>query len=400
VEAVVTLAVQVAQVEQVAHSEAVAVAEVAVLQLVAQAALVGEASVEFTHIDIMNFSVAIIVKQEATTLPRMLKSLEEFKSRGGEVCICDTGSTDDTVKIAKDWGCRVAEVGDKFLKKISKKDAKAINEMFVVDGEEPIVKGGDTYFNYSAARNYAADMCSNDVVAMPDADEAYTKLDLDAVEAVIKSGVEQLQYNFVFSHDAFGNEAIKFMHCKFYDRRKLRWRGVIHEILAGEAKAQFLHEGIIKLEHFQNPNSDRSHYLKGLAIDCWQQPDYDRNSHYLGREMYWRGRYKSAIKELTRHVAMNKWQTERSQSMLFIGDSWMMLGEDAKGLVAYNEAFAIDSTRREPFMRLADYYYRKKDYQRTAAYCEAAITIPANRFYSNHQELYTYKPHELAYFAY
>jgi tetratricopeptide (TPR) repeat protein len=96
---------------------------------------------------------------------------------------------------------------------------------------------------------------------------------------------------------------------------------------------------------------------------------------------------------------MNKWVTERSQSMLFIGDSYQSLGQINEALAAYHEAFVIDATRREPFMRLADYYYRKNDYQRVACYCEAALQIPENRFYSNHHDLYTYKPHELLYWA-
>jgi glycosyltransferase involved in cell wall biosynthesis len=352
-----------------------------------------------------NFDVCIIVKNEALTLPRMLNSLQEFKDRGGIINIVDTNSTDDTVKVAETFGCKVFTMGDKFRKKINAIKAKKINEMFIIDGEEPIVKAGDTFFHYSAARNYAADMASNDWVWEVDADEQATVLNLDEIEKVISNpNIHRLEYNFCFSKDAFGNDAIAFMHSKMYRRDKMKWVHPIHEVLqnteGGETRGFYVGPNILKLDHYQNPKSERSHYLMGLAIDCFERPDDDRASHYFGRELYYKGRYKSAIKELTRHVAMNKWQTERSQSLLFIGDSYMMLGMDKEGLAAYNEAFAIDSTRREPFMRLADYYYRKKDHQRVAAYCEAAITIPNNRFYSNHQELYTYKPHELAYWAY
>jgi len=64
---------------------------------------------------------------------------------------------------------------------------------------------------------------------MPDSDEVLTSFDLDKLNKVIENGAEQLEYNFVFSHDQYKNEAIKFLHSKFYDRRKLKWTGRIHE---------------------------------------------------------------------------------------------------------------------------------------------------------------------------
>ena len=65
----------------------------------------------------MRFSFCLIAKNEGKTLPRLLKSLEAFKAAGGEVCLLDTGSTDDTVKIAREWGCVVEEAGELFAVK-------------------------------------------------------------------------------------------------------------------------------------------------------------------------------------------------------------------------------------------------------------------------------------------
>ena len=234
---------------------------------------------------------------------------------------------------------------------------------------------------------------------MPDCDEAYASLNLDEIEKAIEAGVEQFEYNFVFSRDQFGNEAIKFTHCKFYSKSKLKWVGIIHEVLQGNASRIFLPENIIKLEHQQNPETDRSGYLKGLALDCYLNPGNDRNSHYFGRELFWKGRPLSAIQELKRHIAMNGWEAERGQSMLFIGDAYLSIGEDNKAIEAYQESFKIHSNRREPLMKLAEYYYQKGDCQRTACYAAAALQIKGDNFYSNNQELYTVKPHEYLYWA-
>ena len=320
------------------------------------------------------FSVAVIAKNEAKTLPRLVGSLKEFQERGGEIFVLDTGSTDDTVKVAESLGCKVEAVGDKFKITIDEELAKNINKKFIVEGEEAIVKADEFLFDFGSARNYAALLSDTNMVAMPDCDEVYTKMDIDKLDKAIEDGFEQFEYNFVFSHDIMGNPIIKFKHCKFYDRRKMKWNGIIHEILSGDAKRTFFGEDIIKLEHYQNEETNRSGYIKGLAIDCFQHPDNDRNSHYFARELLYLGRTNSAIKEFKNHISMNGWATEASQSMLYIGDCYKKLGDLGEALKWYSLSFDKEA-RREPLMRIAEYYYSKNMHQQVVAYGEAALTV-------------------------
>jgi len=340
----------------------------------------------------MRFSVVLIARNEAKTLPRLLSSLKDFSEKGGEIILVDTGSTDDTANVARAFGCKVEEVGDRFKQVLTNEHVDKINNHFVVEDEETILKYGDSLFDFASARNYAASLASNDMVAMPDCDELYTKLDLDKIEEVIISGAEQLEYNFVFSHDQFGNEAIKFMHSKFYNRTKLQWKGIVHEVLSGEAKRQYLDESIIKLEHYQNHETNRTGYLKGLALDCFLNPTNDRNSHYFARELLWVNRPKSAIKELKRHISMNAWQPERAQSMVYLGDAYKQLGSE-ECVDWYLKSFITESGRREPLMRLCQYYFEKNDPQKVASFAKAALEIPISNFYANNADDYADKPH-------
>lgn len=346
-----------------------------------------------------NFSVALIARNEALTLPRLVGSLKEFQERGGDIWVLDTGSTDNTIEVAKSLGCHVEAVGDKFRINIDEDLANKINEKFVVEGEAPVVKAGESLFDFASARNYIADFPDNDMIATPDCDEIFTKFDIDKLEEVIANGAEQLEYEFVFSHDENGNPVIKFRHCKFYNRKKLKWTGIIHEILTGTAKIQYLGEDIIKLEHYQNEKTNRSGYLKGLAIDCYNNPDNDRNSHYFAREMMYLGRMKSAIKEFLNHIAMNRWPTEAAQSMLYIGDCYRAMGDFDEMLKWYVKS-ADKEARREPFMRIAEYYANKSMHAQVVAYAEAALSITQLPFYSNHQPYYENIPHELLYISY
>lgn len=347
----------------------------------------------------MNFTVCLIAKNESKTLPRLLASLEEFQKRGGRVLLLDTGSTDNTIEVAESLGCEVTAVGAKFVVTISPEQAQAINDRFVVGGEAPLVQPGDKLFDYASARNFIAELSPTDMIAMPDCDEVYTQLDLDGVAAAIRDGAEQLEYNFVFSHDQYGNEVIKFRHCKFYDRRKLKWVGIIHEVLQGAAERRFLPESIIKLEHFQNHETDRSGYLRGLALDCFTHPDNDRNSHYLGREMLWLGRPQSAIQELKRHVDMQRWPAERGQSMLFIGDAYLKLGQPEQALEWFLKGYLVEPARREALIRLAEYYYHRQQPLQCAVFAAAALEVPDSSFYADNRAHYTFYPHEMLYWA-
>lgn len=345
------------------------------------------------------FSIALIARNEEKTLPRLLGSLASFKERGGEIILVDTGSTDNTAEVARDAGCIVHEVGNKFRRVIDDKLADRINMELLAGGDKNIVAPGDSLFDYSAARNYASSLASNDMIAMPDCDEAYTKLEIDVINKLIEDGAEQLEYHFVFSHDNEGNELIRFLHSKFYDRRKMCWVGIIHEVLSGEGNRVAVEENVIKLEHWQNHETDRSHYLKGLALSVLEDPDNDRNLHYFGRELMYSGRFKSAIEILQRHVAMGRWPAERSQSQIHIGDCYLNIGETQKAIHSFIDAFDTLPTRREPLMRIAEYYYKAGSPDHVIGYVAAALQMKGDAFYANFQPYYENVPHEWMYWA-
>lgn len=345
------------------------------------------------------FSICLIARNEEKTLPRLLASLQEFKERNGEVVLLDTGSSDKTAEIAREWGCKVEEVGDRFVRYVDHQMAKRINREFKVFGDKDIVKEGDKNFDFSSARNYCASLASNDMVSMPDCDEIFTKLDIEAVDKYITDGFEQLEFNFVFAHGPNGEETIKFIQCKFYNRTKLKWVGIIHEVLQGEAKRTLMPESQFKIEHYQNESTDRKGYLVGLAIDCSENEENDRNSHYFARELMYRGFTNSAIKEFKRHLTISHWDAERSQSMIFIGDCCMTLGHWQEALEWYNKAYLECSNRREPLIRLGKFFFDKKDWAKAIFYLEGCLRIQYSGFYADNMSHYGDYPYGMLYVA-
>lgn len=353
----------------------------------------------------MNFSFCVISRDEEETLPRLISSLKPFQEAGGVCCLMDTGSTDNTVKIAREAGWKVEEVGEKFLHTIDAELAKNINERFIVKGEEECVNEGDKYFDFASARNECAEMSPTDWVFWADCDEVVTKMDIEKIGKLIDTGeMDQFLYEFVFSHRQDGSPAVKFTQSKAYNRKNIYWKNMVHEVLQIKSGCiskgeKHLSEDIFLLEHYQIPH-DRHSYLKGLAVDCYSRPEDDRASHYFSRELMWADRPHSAIKEFKRHVEMNGWGSERGQSCIFIGDCYGKLNQPDEQVVWYTKAFHVDSSRREALLRLAEFYAHNNNHQAVVCYAKAALEIPWHGFYANNREHYEDRPHALLYHAY
>ncbi len=349
----------------------------------------------------VKFSICLIVKNGEKTLPALFESLKPFLKRDGDVCVLDTGSKDNSVQIAWDAGCSVRKVGSKYVKNISAGEALAVNMKFVVEGEEPILKGGDTYFHFAEARNEAASMAKNDRILFLDADEVVSVMDIDAIEREIDNGYFQFKYQLVFSHDADGKEDSKFLQSKFYDRRVLKWENIIHEMLVGGGQAHKLDESILKIEHFQNHESDRSGYLRGLAIDCFEHPEKDRNCHYFGRELFYSGRGKSAMKEFERHLAMTLPPKEydttptHMESMMYLGNIHGLTGNLAAEHDWYMKAMENEPLHRHPVIRLAQFYKWHGDRDRALLFANRASGFPWEEKYGCSKEKFDAEVQEI-----
>lgn len=342
------------------------------------------------------------MRNESKTLPRAIESLKEFMARGGDVNIVDTGSTDDSVEVAKALGCRVKEVGTKFLHTIDVEYAKKINDRFIVENEMSVVNAGETYFDFASARNESVAMADCDFVCTMDCDEVLTRLDIDAIDKILKNKeIAHFEYNFVFSHLPDGRELIKFVQSKFYNRTKMEWQGIIHEMVTPTRGGEkfFLGEEIFKLEHWQNPETNRSGYLRGLAVDCFEHQDKDRNSHYFAREMWWNGRPWSAAKEFKRHIEMNGWPAERAESMLFLGDIYGAMERKEEQIQWFHRALQTDPGRREPLIKLAQTYMRRNEPVPANFYATAALELPWSGYYGSPKSFYENEPHEILYWA-
>jgi tetratricopeptide (TPR) repeat protein len=348
----------------------------------------------------------VLARDEAPALPRLLGGLDEFRGRGGEVLVVDTGSTDDTIDIARALGCRVRALGARFDTVLDAAHAEEIERRFAREAEGPLVTAGQRLFHFGDARQHAGLLASNPFVLQLDACDEVPALDVEALDRWIASGdAGRFEY-----HQHYGTAGLRIAGtvglriARFYDRTAYRWQGRVHEVLgpiagADAAPTICCEPTQLLVRHHKDEGRPR-HYLAGLALQVLERSEEPRWWHYLGRELFYHHWYRSAIVVLESHAAMdNAWAAERSQSLCFVGECLEALGRADEATAAYRRAFVLDPTRREPLLRLASTHCRRGEFGPAAEYASRSLAIPRTSAYPELEANYTWAPHSLLYWS-
>jgi glycosyltransferase involved in cell wall biosynthesis len=346
------------------------------------------------------FSTVVIARNEARTLPRLVRSLAPFVDRGGEVLVVDTGSTDGTVEVARRHGCRVHEAGPRFESRLTDSQAEEIERRFARADEGPLVLPGERLFHFADARQYAGMLAANDHVLQLDASDEVCALDVLALDACLAAAgpVGLIEYGL-----RLGGATLRVT--RFYDRRLYRWRGRVHEGLygigdgSGPAPSRVCcAETDLAVRHHRQAKSRT--YLAGLALDALAHPAEARWKHYLGRELFYGQKYRSALPVLADHAASaDTWAAERSQSLCFMGECLEALAAPDAAATQYRRAARVDPTRREPLLRLAALHCRRGEFDAAVAATRDALTVPRTSGFAELDANYTWLPHSILYWC-
>lgn len=295
----------------------------------------------------MKIIVYAISKNEEKFVNRWYQSMKE----ADEIYVLDTGSTDNTVQLLKELGVKVKQ--------------------------ETI-----TPWRFDVARNKSLEMVSQDadICVCTDLDEILepgwrAKLEQKA------SGTNRIRYTNIWSFDKNQNPSIVFLQEKIHSRFNYKWVNPVHEVLkylGTDEKIITIED--ITLKHYPDIYKSRSTYLPLLKQSVKEDPQNDRNMHYLGREYMYYGRYDDAIKTLKKHLKMKNatWSDERCASLRFISRCYLNKNNQKEAL-----KFAINSIAEAPYLREGYYetgyiYYLQKDYNHARYYLKLALLIKQN----------------------
>jgi glycosyltransferase involved in cell wall biosynthesis len=225
-------------------------------------------------------ALAMIVKDAAGTLGRCLQSVAEAVD---EIVIVDTGSSDDTRAIARQFTDRCYQF--------------------------------DWCNDFAAARQFAFDRVKADWVMWLDADDRVQGAQcIRQTVIACSASVSSVHWKYITGRDSFGNSV-----CEFWRERCVRndgtfhWQGTVHEVLVRSTGNLPVFNGDTVVIHERTAASrDPQRNLRILLAEygsrqCGTHP---RLLFYLAAEYADLGNYRAAIHFLERFLQVSRWSEQ------------------------------------------------------------------------------------------
>lgn len=288
--------------------------------------------------------VYAICKNESKFIERWVKSMSEADG----IYVLDTGSSDNSMELFKKLG---------------------------VNAKSEIINP----WRFDVARNKSLDMVPSDtdICVCTDLDEEFVPGWRKKLEEIWNESVDKVKYNYNWSFDEYGNPATTFYIEKIHRRDGYKWIHPVHEVLNVKENEVSVLATNITLNHYPDNTKSRSSYLPLLELSVEEEPNDDRNMHYLGREYMYYGKYQESIDTLIRHLNLPsaKWDAERCASMRFIGRCYIYLNRPKEAEMWYKEAIKEASYLRESYVELAGLYNDEKRYEEAYELLKNAFRI-------------------------
>jgi glycosyltransferase involved in cell wall biosynthesis len=311
----------------------------------------------------VKLAVYAICKNEEKHVQRFWDAVVPELRRGDELVIVDTGSTDGTVTKFREliqsnliWGSH---------------DMVSLNQAFI------------TPWRFDHGRNAALAHVDPNVDACwsLDLDEVPQPGWRDAIERNWHPELTRLRYKFVWSWNEDGTPGVIYYSDKLHARAGCSWRLPAHEYLRFDYRTEnqvFAHDLVV--HHYADYTKERPNPLPLLELGLREEPDNDRNQHYLAREYFFNNRMVEAADMFERHLSNPKatWRHERSESMMYLAQTG---GNDAWERQWLIRAVAECPERKETWMRWAEYENDAGNGRFAYELAFKAMNLPDDQYY-------------------
>lgn len=301
--------------------------------------------------------VYAISKNEEKFVDRWVDSMSE----ADQIFVLDTGSKDKTIKKLKKRGVIVRK------QKIKP-------------------------WRFDVARNESLKRIPEDVdiCVCTDLDEVFEKGWRKKLEEIWNEKTNRLRYNYNWKLDENNKPIVNFYIEKIHSRKNYKWTHPVHEVLTyiGDGIENFQTTDEITVNHYPDNKKSRSNYLPLLELSVKEDPEDDRNMHYLGREYMYYGKWNECIDTLIKHLNLKRatWKDERSASMRFIARSYQHLNRFEEAKMWLDKAIKETPYLRDPYVERALLEYQLKNWNQVIHYCNQALQI------KTHQKTYINEP--------
>ena len=289
--------------------------------------------------------VYAISKNEEKFVDRWVDSMQE----ADEIYVLDTGSTDKTVS------------------KLKKRK---------VNVKKKIIKP----WRFDVARNESLKLVPSDadICVCTDLDEVLEKGWRKKLEEIWQDNITRLRYNYNWKLDENNKPIVNFYTDKIHIRDNYKWTHPVHEVLTyTNGNEVFLTTDEITLNHYPDNTKSRSSYLPLLELSVKEDPEDDRNMHYLGREYMYYQKWDKCIDTLIKHLSLKTatWKDERCASMRFIARSYRNLNRIEEAKMWLDKAISEAPYLRDPYVEKAMLEYELENWNEVIKNCNTALKI-------------------------
>lgn len=294
----------------------------------------------------MKICVYAIAKNEIKFIDRWYNSVKE----ADYICVLDTGSADGSF--------------EKF---------KSLN----IITKQKIYKN----FRFDKARNDSMKLIpqDTDICVCVDLDEFFMPGWSQTLKNNWKPSTTQARYRYTWNYNPDGSEGIVFMLDKIHKPNIFTWVNPVHEVLTIKVNQpqNIINLPQIQLCHKADSTKSRSNYLPLLELAVKENPNNDRNTHYLAREYMFYEKYEKAIELFNNHLSLKTatWKDERCASYRYIAHCYEKLNNLQEQEKYLHLAILEANHLREPYYELFLMYYKQENYLKSAFILEEMLKI-------------------------
>jgi len=267
----------------------------------------------------MKLSACLIVKNEKDHIRAVLESLEGVD----EIIVCDTGSTDETVALAREYTENV------------------FTDYVWAD-------------DFAAARNHAKSKATGDWIISIDADETLEHGGVQKIRDLIANATEdQLHFSVRMTSKVGGQ--VHDLPRIFRNNRIVEWVGAAHETVHPVQKNPC--DIVITYGYSTAHDLDPDRMLRILSKIVASGNATPRDRYYHAREAYYRKAYARAAVLFEEYTKVATWNPEKADAFLYIARCYWYTGQGDKARAAGFKAFEINPDFKENLLFLADMHF-------------------------------------------
>lgn len=307
-------------------------------------------------------SLCMIVKNEEKSLARCLDSVREIAD---EIVIVDTGSTDRTREIAKDYDCRIVDY--------TWKD------------------------HFGDARNFAFSQAEGEYILWLDADDVFEEKDrqqlLDWRER-LDSSIDGLSMEYHLAFDGSGNVSHKLRRNRLVRRDKgFEWHGAVHEYLA--VSGNIIHTNIAVTHKKDKKYTDRNLRIY-KRLEEQGEAFTARDQYYYANELRDHGLNEEAVRWYTRFLdSGHGWIEDNLSACMKLAECMGRLGMKEQELAALFRSFTYEIPRAEACCRIGAWFAERMEWNKAIHWFETAVSLkrPEDPLANIDEPSWTWIPH-------